>query len=536
MKYFGKIAVFAAAGILSGTLLTGCHGSQGRAAFAVPEQLDEGKQIELTFWAKNDTNKTQTQIYEKAISDFEALYPGIKVNMRLYTDYGKIYNDVITNISTNTTPNVCITYPDHIATYMTGDNVVVPLDSLMTDDKYGLAGSELKFDGPSQEEIVPQFLTECSIGGTTYAMPYMRSTEACYVNKTYVEKLGYELPDVLTWDFVWEVSEAAMAKDADGNFAINGQKVMIPFIDKSTDNMMIQMLKEKDAGYSTDSGEVLLFNDTTREILKTISEHAGTGAFSTFKISSYPANFLDAGQCIFAIDSTAGATWMGSNAPLSDISADKFVEFETAVKMFPQYDPSNPKMISQGPSVCIFNKEDPQIVLASWLFTQYLMSNEVQIAYSQTEGYVPVTLKAQNSEEYQDYLARIGEDNNLHYDVKINAAKLLIDNVQYTFTTPVFNGSTSLRDAAGQLIEDVTKAVRRKKTVDDAYLDALFNDVTALYRLDQTSMRTGAEGNPDADMGPLPTASKVLLATLVIVWVLIGIYYARMKLKERQNN
>ena len=72
-----------------------------------------------------------------------------------------------------------------------------------------------------------------------------------------MEKLGYELPDVLTWDFVWEVSEAAMAKDADGNFAVNGQKVMIPFIDKSTDNMMIQMLKERDAGYSTDEGEVL---------------------------------------------------------------------------------------------------------------------------------------------------------------------------------------------------------------------------------------------------------------------------------------
>ena len=143
---------------------------------------------------------------------------------------------------------------------------------------------------------------------------------------------------------------------------------------------------------------------------------------------------------------------------------------------------------------------------------------------------------AQNAEEYQDYLARIGEDNNLHYDVKINAAKLLIDNVQYTFTTPVFNGSTSLRDAAGQLIEDVTKAVRRKKTVDDAYLNALFSDVTALYRLDQTSMRTGAEGNPDADMGPLPTASKVLLGTLVVVWILIGIYYWRMKMKEKQKS
>ena len=66
-------------------------------------------------------------------------------------------------------------------------------------------------------------------------------------------------------------------------------------------------------------------------------------------------------------------------------------------------------MISQGPSVCIFNKEDPQIVLASWLFSQYLISNEVQIAYSKTEGYVPVTLKAQTSAEYQDYLARSGD-------------------------------------------------------------------------------------------------------------------------------
>jgi multiple sugar transport system substrate-binding protein len=190
-------------------------------------------------------------------------------------------------------------------------------------------------------------------------------------------------------------------------------------------------------------------------------------------------------------------------------------------------------MISQGPSVCIFNKEDPQVVLASWLFAQYLTSNDVQIAYSQTEGYVPVTLKAQTSEEYQDYLSRMGEDNNLHYDVKIKAAKLLIDNVQYTFVTPVFNGSTSLRDAAGQLIEDVTKAVRRKKTVDDAYLDALFDDVTALYRLDQT---TGMAGGSKEDMGPLPTASKALLAVLAVTWVLIGTYFVRDKIRKSHGS
>lgn len=515
--------------------LAGCHGSKGMATFEVPAEFDTSKEYEITFWAKNDTNKMQTNIYQQAITDFETLYPNITVNLRLYTDYGKIYNDVITNISTNTTPNVCITYPDHIATYSTGNNQVVPLDTLFSDEKYGLGGSKVRFDSPSMEEIIPKFLEECSFDGHYYAIPYMRSTEACYINKTYVEALGYTLPDVLTWDFVWDVSEAAMAKDGEENFLVNGQKVMIPFLYKSTDNMMIQMLKQKNAGYSTDSGEVQLFHDTTKELLMTIAEHASTGAFSTFKISSYPANFLNAGQCIFAIDSTAGSTWMGSDAPLCDISADKIVKFETVVMPIPQFDIANPKMISQGPSVCIFNKKDSQEVLASWLFAQYLLTNEVQIAYSETEGYVPVTKKAQESAEYQDYLSRGGENNTTYYPVKIDAVKLLLANIDNTFVTPVFNGSTSLRDAAGQLIENTVKSVRRKQTIDDAYVEKLYSDVESLYRLDQIDSETGAAVSGKRNLGPFPRASVILLASLAGAWIWILLYALLQKRKEKQK-
>lgn len=516
------------------TVLSGCHGSKGMSAFEVPEEFDLSRDYEITFWAKNDTNITQVEIYEQTIRDFKALYPNIHVNLRLYTDYGRIYNDVITNISTNTTPNVCITYPDHIATYMTGANCVVPLDALFADEAYGLGGSQLRFEAPKQDEIVEQFLAECVLQNRHYAVPFMRSTEACYVNRTYVEALGYTLPQTLTWDFIWEVSEAATAKDAEGNFLINGQKVMIPFIYKSTDNMMIQMLKQMGAGYSGEDGDILVFNDTTRDLLFTVAEHAKTGAFSTFKISSYPANFLNAGQCIFAIDSTAGATWMGPDAPLIDISEDKLVDFEIEVMPIPQYHPERPQMISQGPSVCIFNKEDPQEVLASWLFMQYLLTNDVQISYASTEGYVPVTKKAQNSEEYQNYLSRSGEDNDLHYDVKIRASQLLIENTEHTFVTPVYNGSASLRNAAGQMIEDVTKSVRRKKTVDDAYIDKLYADVTSLYRLDQIFAQwdTGVVG--EDDMGPLPAASAALLALLGCTWVMIAVYVLRQHLRRKK--
>ena len=523
------------AALLLTLLLSGCHGARDQGTFAIPESFDESRSYEITFWAKNDTNVTQANIYKQAIADFQELYPNITVNLRLYTDYSRIYNDVITNIATNTTPNVCITYPDHIATYLTGTDAVVPLDGLFRDARYGLGGSQLRFDGPTQEEIISQFLEECVIGETHYAIPYMRSTEACYINKDFVEALGYQVPEVLTWDFIWEVSEAATAKNADGTYKLNGQKVMIPFIYKSTDNMMIQQLRQLDAPYATAAGDIQIFGDTTRELLMTAAEHTKSGAFSTFKISSYPANFLNAGQCVFAIDSTAGATWMGSGAPLLDISPDQLVEFETAVRPVPQFDPNNMRMISQGPSVCVFNKSDPQEVLASWLFAQFLLTNDVQIAYATTEGYVPVTAKAQESEEYRDYLSRAGEDGNEHYDVKIAASRLLLEHTDDTFVTPVFNGSASLRSAAGQMIEEVVKSIRRSQPVNVESIDALYEKMTALYRLDQIQ-----SGNGKVDLGPLPAESRALMWVLGLCWAgilaYLGLDYRKKRRKSGQTH
>jgi multiple sugar transport system substrate-binding protein len=417
---------------------------------------------------------------------------------------------------------------------MTGNNVMVPLDGLMDDENWGLGSENLRFDAPKKDEIIPQFLSEGKINGVQYAIPFMRSTEACYINVDMVKALGYDgVPELITWDWIFEVSEAAMAlgKDGDGNYKLNGQKVLIPFIYKSTDNMMIQMLKQKGAGYSTDDGEILIFNDETEDILYEIAGHTKTGAFSTFKISSYPGNYLNAGQCIFAIDSTAGATWMGPEAPQIDIAEENLIDCEIAVRAIPQYDTEDPQMISQGPSICIFNKENSKEVMASWIFVQYLLTNEVQIAYSQTEGYLPVTSKAHSSPEYQSYLSKSGEDNDLYYHVKIDAAKLLLNNLDNTFITPVFNGSASLRNAAGQMIEEVVKSIRRKQTVDDKYMKDLYERVSTLYHLDELNMKSGVKIN----FGALPKGSLALITVIGTVWVAIGAYYVVKLIKKHKN-
>ena len=170
-------------------------------------------------------------------------------------------------------------------------------------------------------------------------------------------------------------------------------------------------------------------------------------------------------------------------------------------------------------------------MLASWLFAQYLLTNEVQIAYSQTEGYVPVTTRAQESAEYREYLAAAGQDGDLHYDIKMEAVQLLLDHVDDTFVTPVFNGSASLRDASGQLIEETVKAIRRKKPVDEEFMEKLFQDVTSLYHLDQGLGREAGKQK----LGPMPMTSRILLLSLALIWLGIGAYVWKGSRKKKSS-
>ena len=109
----------------------------------------------------------------------------------------------------------------------------------------------------------------------------------------------------------------------------------------------------------------------------------------------------------------------------------------------------------------------------------------------------------------------------------------MLDNTQNTFVTPVFNGSASLRNAAGQLIEDTNKSVKRGGAFDDAYVDRLFEEVTSLYRLDQIS--GGGLGDVQLDLGKLPTTAVILLCSIAGTWVLIGVYVVYNYIKKRKR-
>ena len=58
-----------------------------------------------------------------------------------------------------------------------------------------------------------------------YALPYMRSTEACYINKTYVEQLGFTIPEDATVYYTTDGSEPS----AINGTVYTGQEIELNF-------------------------------------------------------------------------------------------------------------------------------------------------------------------------------------------------------------------------------------------------------------------------------------------------------------------
>jgi multiple sugar transport system substrate-binding protein len=131
--------------------------------------------------------------------------------------------------------------------------------------------------------------------------------------------------------------------------------------------------------------------------------------------------------------------------------------FEVGITTIPQDENSlsNPKVISQGPSLCIFDKANKQEVYASWLFMKFLTTNvDFQAEFSMASGYVPVLKSVANNEIYSGWLAEAdGGDG-----IAALSAKICLDQVDAYYTSPAFNGSSVARDQVGLLIRDCLTA------------------------------------------------------------------------------
>ena len=144
---------------------------------------------------------------------------------------------------------------------------------------------------------------------------------------------------------------------------------------------------------------------------------------------------------------------------------------EVGISTIPQLGNGNNKVISQGPSVCIFKKDNAQEVVASWLFIKYLTTSvDFQAEFSMASGYVPVLKSVANNEAYASFL---GQADGGKF-ISALSAKVCLEQEEYYYTSPAFNGSSTARDQVGALL---TKCLTADDGGDaDAMIEQAFED------------------------------------------------------------
>jgi ABC-type glycerol-3-phosphate transport system substrate-binding protein len=125
------------------------------------------------------------------------------------------------------------------------------------------------------------------------------------------------------------------------------------------------------------------------------------------------------------------------------------IMFEVGIAPIPQANPSAPKAVSQGPSLCIFNQSNDAEELASWLFVKFLTTNvDFQAEFSMTSGYMPVSKAAIDHPVFREYLSMA----NGYEGLLMLGMKVAFGQTDSFFVAPAFNGCAVARDEVGYLL------------------------------------------------------------------------------------
>jgi multiple sugar transport system substrate-binding protein len=447
--------------IISLFTVTSCGGAQNAGDLSTFE-FDTETPVTITFY--HTMGESLRAVLDKYIAKFNEIYPNITVEHKQVGGYDDVREQIKTEITVGDQPNIAYCYPDHVALYNLAQ-AVQTLDSLIaaenvitrkdgTTETLGLTQAQI-------DNFIDGYYNEGKAYGDDkmYTLPMSKSTEVLYYNKTFFDEHKLTVPT--TWDELEAVCQKILEIDPK----------CIPLGYDSESNWFITMCEQLGSDYTSASGDHYLFNnDTNKQFVKRFREWYQKEYVTTQEIyGAYTSGLFTAttGQRSYmSIGSSAGAK---HQRPAADASGN--YAFEVGITTIPQVDASNPKVISQGPSLCIFKDANPQEVVASWLFVKYLTTNvNFQAAFADASGYVPVLKSVADHPTYAAKMAQADGFNNITY----LSAKVCMAQANAYYTSPAFNGSAKARDEVGSLIQaafigDASGGL-------DALIDKVFQD------------------------------------------------------------
>lgn len=401
---------------LSVALITGC--STGGKTASNEEIVTEIKEpVEITFW--HAMNGEQEKSLQRLTDEFMAKNDKIKVTLQNQSSYNDLKGKITTTLaSPKNLPTMTQAYPDWVSDAIQ-DNLIQDLEPYINNET-------LKFD--NYEDILENFRESSKVDGKIYGMPFNKSTEVLWYNKTLLDELNLKVPT--NYEELTQVAKEIKAKKG------------IPGLGFDSLNMFYTtFLKNQGKSY-----------DSTLDV---------TGKESTDAVNYYldgikEGYFRIAGTDTYLSGPFANETvgmYIGSNAGEAFVKSGVGDKFEVAAAPYPA------KIApQQGTNLYVFSNATAEQKTAAYEFIKFLTTKENQIKWGVETGYMPIRKSAIESDEYKNSGSLI--------------APILSDSIKELYTNPLVGGSSSAFNEVGTALEgiladpksDVTKKLEEFKT------------------------------------------------------------------------
>lgn len=397
--------------------MVGC-GSKGNDTSSADIVTEIKEPVEITFWhaMNGDLEKSLTSLTEK----FMAENPNIKVTLQNQSSYKDLQQKITATVaSPKDLPTMTQAYPDWMFNPIK--------DNLVTDLIPYIENETLKFD--NYEDILPSFREAAKIDGKIYGMPFNKSTEVLWYNKTLLDELGLKAPT--TYDELVQVAKTIKEKKGIAGAGFD-----------SLNTYYTTFLKTE--GKTFDSS----FDVTSEASAKALNYYLEGVKEGYFRIAGTD-NYLSG-----PFGNGTVAMYVGSNAGENFVKQGVGDKFEVAAAPYP-----TSASLQQGTDLYVFSSATAEQKTAAYMFLKFLTTKENQITWASETGYMPVRQSAIDSEEYKKSGSLI--------------APILSDATKNLYTNPVVSGADAAYREAGTVMEtvlanpsnaDVTKTLEGFKT------------------------------------------------------------------------
>lgn len=385
---------------LSVMLLVGCSNKK-QTEQTTEEIVTELKNpVEITFW--HAMNGEQETALKNLVDKFEKENTNIKVTLQNQSSYPDLQQKITaTTASPKDLPTITQAYPDWLLNAM-DENLVVDLKPYIENDT-------LKFD--NYDDILEGFRQASTIDGKIYGIPFNKSTEVLWYNKTLLDKHNIAVPK--TYE---EFEKAAEDVKEKANIVGGGFDSLSNYYTTYLKNEGVTFDSKLDPTSEKSEDAVEYYLDGIRDGYFRI---AGTDKYLSGPFGNETI-----------------ALYIGSNAGEAFVKEGVGDKFEIGVAPYPaKY------VMQQGTDLFVFSSATAEQKTAAYKLLQFLTTKESQIEWGKATGYIPVRKSAIESDEYKNSGTLI--------------APILADATKNLFTNPVVKGMDSAFRESNTVLESI---------------------------------------------------------------------------------